>query len=139
MALNTSSDQLPDASATVVDNPHGKKLKSRHVTMIALGGIIGASLFVGSANVILAAGPAATLSYLGGGLIVFLAMRMLGEMAAARPAVGSFMEYARVGLGDWAAYIVGWLYWYFWVGVIAYEAVVGGGMIAEWFPAVPAW
>lgn len=117
----------------------GKKLKSRHVTMIALGGIIGASLFVGSANIIIAAGPAATLSYLAGGMIVFLAMRMLGEMAAARPAVGSFMEYARVGLGDWAAYIVGWLYWYFWVGVIAYEAVVGGGMIAEWFPAVPAW
>ena len=38
------------------------------------------------------------------------------------------MEYAREGLGDWAAYIVGWLYWYFWVGVIAFEAVVGGAM-----------
>ncbi|MGY3127288.1 GABA permease [Agrococcus sp. UYP33] len=126
----------PETSAGVIVT---KKLKSRHVTMIALGGIIGASLFVGSANIIIAAGPAATLSYLAGGMIVFLAMRMLGEMAAARPAVGSFMEYARVGLGDWAAYIVGWLYWYFWVGVIAYEAVVGGGMIAEWFPAVPAW
>ncbi|WP_225792676.1 amino acid permease [Agrococcus sediminis] len=107
--------------------------------MIALGGIIGASLFVGSANVILSAGPAAILSYLGGGLIVFLAMRMLGEMAAVRPAVGSFMEYARVGLGDWAAYIVGWLYWYFWVGVIAYEAVAGGGMLNAWFPGLPAW
>jgi GABA permease len=116
-----------------------KKLRTRHVTMITLGGIIGASLFVGSANIIREAGPAATLSYLAGGLLVFLAMRMLGEMAAARPAVGSFMEYARVGLGNWAAYIVGWLYWYFWVGVIAYEAVVGGGMINGWFPAVPPW
>ncbi|GEK80192.1 amino acid permease [Agrococcus baldri] len=121
-----------------LDQP-GKKLRTRHVTMITLGGIIGASLFVGSANIIREAGPAATLSYLAGGLLVFLAMRMLGEMAAARPAVGSFMEYARVGLGNWAAYIVGWLYWYFWVGVIAYEAVVGGGMINAWFPAVPPW
>nr|WP_241428973.1 amino acid permease [Agrococcus sp. ARC_14] len=117
----------------------GKKLRSRHVTMITLGGIIGASLFVGSANIIREAGPAATLSYLAGGLLVFLAMRMLGEMAAVRPTVGSFMEYARVGLGNWAAYIVGWLYWYFWVGVIAYEAVVGGGMINGWFPMIPAW
>lgn len=119
--------------------PQGKKLRTRHVTMITLGGIIGASLFVGSANIIRNTGPAAILSYAAGGLLVFLAMRMLGEMAAARPAVGSFMQYARVGLGKWAAYIVGWLYWYFWVGVIAYEAVVGGGILSGWFPALPAW
>ncbi|WP_245827753.1 amino acid permease [Sinomonas mesophila] len=116
-----------------------QKLRTRHVTMITLGGIIGASLFVGSANIVRSTGPAAIISYALGGLLVFLAMRMLGEMAAARPAVGSFMEYARVGLGNWAAYVVGWLYWYFWVGVIAYEAVVGGGILHGWFPALPAW
>jgi GABA permease len=116
-----------------------KKLRSRHVTMITLGGIIGASLFVGSGNVVRAVGPAAVVSYLIGGLLVFLAMRMLGEMAAARPAIGSFMEYARVGLGDWAGYLVGWLYWYFWVGVIAFEAVVGGSVLNGWFPGVPQW
>lgn len=125
----SSFDQLDDA----------KKLRSRHVTMITLGGIIGASLFVGSGNVVRSVGPAAILSYLIGGLLVYLAMRMLGEMAAARPAVGSFMEYARVGLGDWAAYLVGWLYWYFWVGVIAFEAVVGGSILHGWFPELPPW
>lgn len=117
----------------------GRKLRSRHVTMITLGGIIGASLFVGSGNVIRAVGPAAIISYLIGGLLVFLAMRMLGEMAAARPAIGSFMEYARVGLGDWAAYLVGWLYWYFWVGVLAYEAVLGGETMHAWFTFLPGW
>lgn len=116
-----------------------KKLRSRHITMITLGGIIGASLFVGSGNVVRAVGPAAVLSYLIGGLLVFLAMRMLGEMAAARPAIGSFMEYARVGLGEWAGYFVGWLYWYFWVGVIAFESVVGGSILNGWFPAAPQW
>ncbi|MBP1326871.1 GABA permease [Leucobacter exalbidus] len=121
-------------------NQHGgKKLRPRHVTMIALGGIIGASLFVGSGNVIRSVGPAAIISYLVGGLLVFLAMRMLGEMAAARPAIGSFMEYARVGLGDWAAYLVGWLYWYFWVGVLAYEAVLGGETLNAWFSFLPSW
>ena len=98
------------AGLVPVERPQAKKLRSRHVTMITLGGIIGASLFVGSGNVIRAVGPAAVLSYLIGGLLVFLAMRMLGEMAASRPAIGSFMEYARVGLGNWAAYLVGWLY-----------------------------
>ncbi|RJQ82119.1 amino acid permease [Amycolatopsis panacis] len=117
----------------------GKKLRSRHITMIALGGIIGASLFVGSGNVVRSVGPAAVVSYLLGGLLVFLAMRMLGEMAAARPAIGSFMEYARAGLGDWAGYLVGWLYWYYWIGVIAFESVVGGSVLDSWFPAVPQW
>ena len=132
----------PQTSAGTVQaekKPGGSKLRSRHVTMITLGGIIGASLFVGSGNVIRTVGPAAILSYLIGGLLVFLAMRMLGEMAAARPAIGSFMEYARVGLGDWAAYLVGWLYWYFWVGVLAYEAVLGGETLGGWFPFLPAW
>jgi GABA permease len=131
----------PDGSGGTAEHnlARGKKLRTRHVTMITLGGIIGASLFVGSANIVRTTGPAATLSYAIGGMFVFLAMRMLGEMAAARPAVGSFMEYARVGLGNWAAYVVGWLYWYFWVGVIAYEAVVGGGILHGWFPALPAW
>lgn len=134
----TGSSAAPAAGSGSPEVIH-KALRSRHVTMITLGGIIGASLFVGSGNVIRLVGPAAVLSYLLGGLLVFLAMRMLGEMAASRPAVGSFMEYARVGLGDWAGYFVGWLYWYFWVGVIAFEAVVGGSLLAGWFPAMPVW
>jgi len=119
--------------------PAGSRLRNRHVTMIALGGIIGASLFVGSGNTVRAVGPAAVLSYLIGGIIVFLVMRMLGEMAIARPHTGSFMEYARTAFGDWAGYFVGWLYWYFWVGVLAYEAVVGGAILHGWMPGVPQW
>lgn len=129
----------PETSAAQISGEKQKLLRPRHVTMITLGGIIGASLFVGSGNVIRAVGPAAIISYLIGGLLVFLAMRMLGEMAAARPAIGSFMEYARVGLGDWAAYLVGWLYWYFWVGVLAYEAVLGGETLQAWLPFLPSW
>lgn len=129
-----------DSSHPAPAGPHGpKKLRSRHITMITLGGIIGSSLFVGSANIIRSVGPAAVVSYLIGGLLVYLAMLMLGEMAAVRPAVGSFMEYARVGLGDWAAYLVGWLYWYFWVGVLAYEAVIGGHTLNGWFDGLPPW
>lgn len=138
---NWSQPVSPETSAGLgaVTQARSSKLRSRHVTMITLGGIIGASLFVGSGNVIREVGPAAIVSYLIGGLLVFLAMRMLGEMAASRPAIGSFMEYARVGLGDWAAYLVGWLYWYFWVGVLAYEAVLGGETLHTWLPALPSW
>ncbi|SJM50406.1 amino acid permease [Gulosibacter sp. 10] len=135
----TPTGPVPTGAAKGAAPRGPRKLASRHVTMITLGGIIGASLFVGSGNVIRTVGPAALISYLVGGLLVFLAMRMLGEMAAARPAIGSFMEYARVGLGDWAAYLVGWLYWYFWVGVLAYEAVLGGETLHGWFDFLPGW
>lgn len=136
-----SSDNTPVEPSAQTDaaGEPAKKLTNRHVTMITLGGIIGASLFVGSGNVIRAVGPAAMISYAVGGLLVILVMRMLGEMATASPAVGSFMEYARRGIGEWAGYLIGWLYWYFWVGVIAFDSVVGGTTLHGWFPAIPAW
>lgn len=114
-------------------------LKQRHMTLISIGGTIGAGLFVGSGVVIHQAGPAALLSFLLAGVLVMLVMRMLGEMAVAKPAVGSFYEYARLGLGDWAGFTVGWLYWYFWVIVVAVEAVAGAGVIGKWLPGAPVW
>ncbi len=114
-------------------------LRQRHVRMIALGGIIGASLFIGSGAVIHTVGPAAVLSYAIGGLLVVLVMRMLGEMATAHPTLGSFMEYARESLGGWAGFAIGWLYWYFWVGVVAFEAVAGAKILVQWIHGVPQW
>jgi len=115
------------------------------MTMIALGGVIGAGLFVGSGVVVKAAGPAAVLSFVITGLLVVLVMRMLGEMAVALPAVGSFYEYARLAwsdrprLGELAGFLAGWMYWYFWVIVVALEAVAGAGLIRYWLPNEPAW
>jgi GABA permease len=115
------------------------------MTMIALGGVIGAGLFVGSGVVIKSAGPAAVLSFVITGLLVVLVMRMLGEMAVALPAVGSFYEYARLAfsdrprLGELAGFLIGWMYWYFWVIVVAMEAVAGAGLIRVWLPDEPAW
>ena len=82
-----------------------KGLRQRHMTMISLGGVIGAGLFVGSGAVMNATGPGAILSYLAAGVLVVLVMRMLGEMAVARPVQGSFMEYARQALGSIVAIV----------------------------------
>jgi gamma-aminobutyrate permease len=106
--------------------------------MISIGGIIGAGLFVGSGAAIAAVGPAVIVSYLGAGAVIVLVMRMLSEMAAAHPNVGSFTEYARIGLGHWAGFVSGWLYWYFWVVVVAIEAIAGAAILALWVP-LPAW
>ena len=76
-----------------------RSLKPRHMTMISLGGVIGAGLFVGSGAVMNETGPAAVLSYVAAGALIVLVMRMLGEMAVANPTVGSFVEYCRSALG----------------------------------------
>jgi GABA permease len=107
-------------------------LKPRHVVMISLGGIIGAGIFVGSSGAIHLAGPAVVVSYALGGLLVFLIMRMLGEMALARPGLGTFAEYAALGLGRWAGFMTGWLYWYFWVITIGAETVAGAKLVQSW-------
>jgi L-asparagine transporter-like permease len=115
-----------------------KDLRQRHVTMISIGGIIGAGLFVGSSAGIATIGPAVVVSYLLAGAVVLLVMRMLGEMAAAYPEVGAFTEYARLGLGNWAGFTAGWLYWYFWVVVVAIEAIAGARVLQDWI-ALPTW
>jgi GABA permease len=114
-------------------------LQQRHMTMIALGGVIGAGLFVGSRVVIQSAGPAAALSFLLTGGLVILVMRMLGEMAVALPSAGSFYDYARLALGDFAGFLTGWMYWYFWVIVVAMEAIAGADLIRFWLPSLPEW
>jgi GABA permease len=116
-----------------------RSLQRRHMQMIALGGVIGAGLFVGSGVVISSAGPAAVISFALTGTLVVLVMRMLGEMAVAHPAVGGFYEYNRLALGEVAGFLTGWMYWYFWVIVVALEAVAGAKILGSWWPGVAPW
>ena len=76
-----------------------KDLKIRHITMISIGGVIGAGLFVGSGAVVHSAGSGSIVSYALAGLLVIFVMRMLGEMAAVNPTSGSFATYAREAIG----------------------------------------
>ncbi|SPF02930.1 amino acid permease [Streptomyces sp. MA5143a] len=114
-------------------------LKNRHLSMIAIGGVIGAGLFVGSSSGIATAGPGILLSYALVGTMVVLVMRMLGEMSAANPTSGSFSAHADRALGRWAGFSIGWLYWFFWVVVLAVEATAGAVILEGWIPAVPQW
>ena len=116
-----------------------RSLKARHVSMITFGGIIGAGLFVGSSTAISAIGPAAVLSYALAGFLVLLVMRMISEMAMALPGLQTFPDFARAGVGNWAGFLVGWLYWYFWVVVIAIEAIAGAKIIHGWLPQYEVW
>ncbi|WP_031466249.1 amino acid permease [Sciscionella sediminilitoris] len=114
-------------------------LGNRQMTMIAIGGVIGAGLFVGSGKAIGLAGPGALLAYLGVGILVVLVMRMLAEMAVAQPETGSFSSYASRELGSWAGLSVGWLYAYQWCVTVAFEAIAGAAIVHHAIPAIPSW
>ncbi|OBF25124.1 amino acid permease [Mycobacterium sp. ACS4331] len=115
-----------------------KALSQRQLTMIAIGGVIGAGLFVGSGVVIGDTGPGAFLTYGMAGVLIIMVMRMLAEMAVANPSTGSFADYSRNALGHWAGFSVGWLYWYFWVIVVGFEAIAGAKIIQYWID-IPLW
>ena len=111
-------------------------LKTRHLTMMSIAGVIGAALFVGSGKIIYTTGPAVVLAYLAGGIVVMLIMRMLGEMATSSPDTGSFSTYADKAIGRWAGFTIGWLYWWFWALLMAWEAYVAGMILNTWFPDI---
>ncbi|BCK71238.1 amino acid transporter [Streptomyces libani subsp. rufus] len=126
-------------AGTGAKEPLSAGLKQRHLTMLGLGGVIGAGLFVGSGAGIAVAGPGIVLSYLIAGALATLVMRMLGEMSAAIPASGAFSVHAERALGRWAGFSVGWLYWFLLVVVLAVEATGAAQIAHGWVPAVPQW
>lgn len=137
MLASKSAEKTAESSdAAATDGLH-RALRSRHVVMISLGGIMGAGLFVGSGAVIASTGPAVVLSYALAGAIVFCVMIMLGELIASI-GITSFTEYTRKPLGNYAAFLTGWLYAYFWIIVVAFEALVGAKMVAT-MSGLPDW
>ncbi|WP_079144454.1 amino acid permease [Streptomyces agglomeratus] len=122
-----------------VDSPLTHGLKQRHLSMIALGGVIGAGLFVGSGAGIAAAGPSIIVAYAISGLLVMLVMRMLGEMSAANPASGSFSVHAERAIGPWAGFTAGWAFWFLLCVAVGLEGIGAAKIMVGWFPDTPEW
>ncbi|MEU4357747.1 amino acid permease [Streptomyces virginiae] len=129
----------PEPPRTDSGSPLGNGLKQRHLSMIALGGVIGAGLFVGSGAGIAAAGPSIVLAYAASGLLVMFVMRMLGEMSAANPASGSFSVHAERAIGPWAGFTAGWMFWTLLCVGVAIEAIGAAHIMTGWFPGTPSW
>ncbi|WP_030934415.1 amino acid permease [Streptomyces sp. NRRL S-646] len=137
MPSSTTEVESPpqaDADATL---SHG--LKQRHLSMIALGGVIGAGLFVGSGAGIAAAGPSIVVAYTLSGLLVMLVMRMLGEMSAAYPSSGSFSAHAERAIGPWAGFTAGWSFWVLLCTAVGLEGIGAAKIVTGWLPHTPEW
>ncbi len=121
------------------ENKMQRGLKNRHLQMIALGTAVGTGLFYGSTATIALAGPAVSLSYLIGGIIIFFIVRMLGEMSVEEPVSGSFSYYAAKYWGDFPSFLAGWNYWFLYIIVSMAELTAVSIYVGYWFPDLPKW
>lgn len=135
-----TADETSDPSFS--DNHTGleRRMESRHLTMISLGGVIGTGLFVSSGYTINQAGPlGAILAYTIGSLLVYCVMVSLGELSVAMPYAGSFHLYAKRFIGPATAFVIAVLYWLNWAVALASEFTAAGLLMQRWFPHSPAW
>jgi D-serine/D-alanine/glycine transporter len=114
-------------------------LKNRHVQLIAIGGAIGTGLFLGAGKSIHLAGPSILFAYIITGAICFLIMRALGELLLTNLNYHSFVDFVRDYLGNMAAFITGWTYWFCWISIAMADLTAVGLYTEYWFPNVPQW
>ncbi|RKO92466.1 amino acid permease/ SLC12A domain-containing protein, partial [Blyttiomyces helicus] len=120
--------------------PTRRRLKARHLQMIAIGGTIGTGLFLSSGMSIAKAGPAgALLAYIIAGIMVFFVVSSLGEMATFMPISGSFNAYATRFVDPALGFTAGWTYWFQWALTLPAELTAAGVIIQFWLPNINGW
>ncbi|ALG30155.1 amino acid permease [Glutamicibacter halophytocola] len=131
----TSAHETPESESGL-----RRTMTSRHLVMIALGGVIGSGLFVSSGYTISQAGPlGAVLAYAVGALVAYMVMSGLGELSARHPVAGGFHAHATRDLGPAWGFATAWLYWLCWVVALASEFTAAGLLMQRWFPEIPVW
>lgn len=128
--------------AQKIDPASGVKraLKTRHLSMMALAGIIGPGLLVGAGGALASGGPASLLIGFGViGIIAFSIMQSLGEMTTLYPSGGAFTSLADRMVDKAFGVAVGWNYWLIWVCVLANEYNTISAIFVFWSDKVPLW
>ena len=117
-----------------------RAMSTRHLVMLSLGGAIGTGLFLGSGEVIAQTGPVgAIIAYILGGLIAYMVMLCLGELAVHMPVAGSFGAYAQKYIGPGTGYMISWVYWLTWTATLGTEFTAAALLMQEWFPHISMW
>ncbi|OCG77622.1 amino acid transporter [Gilliamella sp. Nev6-6] len=122
------------------ENQFKRTMKTRHLIMLSLGGVIGTGLFFNTGYIIATAGAIGTIiAYLIGALVVYLVMLCLGELAVAMPETGAFHTYASRFISPGTGYTVAWLYWLTWTVALGSSLTAAGLCMQYWFPSVSVW
>lgn len=122
------------------ENNFQRTMKTRHLVMLSLGGVIGTGLFFNTGYIIAEAGPIGTiLAYLIGAFVVYLVMLCLGELAVSMPETGAFHTYASRYISPATGYTVAWLYWLTWTVALGSSLTAAGFCMKHWFRDIDIW
>jgi len=116
-----------------------RRLSSRQLTMIGIGGAIGTGLFLGSTLAISHAGPGAIIAYIACGLVALVIAWALTEMVVVHPDAGAFGSIAHSYIGPWAGFVIRWAYFFGQVIAIGGEVIAAGIYLKYWWPGLPLW
>ncbi|KAI5964657.1 AGP3 [Candida pseudojiufengensis] len=112
-------------------------LKDRHLSLLALAGIIGPGIMVGAASA-LAEGPAAILiGFIVMGIIAFTMIQSAAELAVQYPKGNIFISIGSRFVDPAYGGAVGWYYVIIWVCVLANEYNSVSSLLQYWNPNVP--
>ncbi|KAF7542409.1 hypothetical protein G7Z17_g11599 [Cylindrodendrum hubeiense] len=112
-----------------------RALKARHITMIAMGGALGTGLLLGTGKALADAGPGSVvISYTIVGLLVYVVMTALGEMAAWLPMSAGFTGYASRFCDPSLGFALGWTYFFKYIIVTPNQITAGAMVLEYWFP-----
>ncbi|KAI8718370.1 AA-permease domain-containing protein [Fusarium sp. LHS14.1] len=110
-----------------------RRMKPRHLQMIAIGGSIGAGFFVGSGKALYNGGPASlTIDFLIIGVMIFNVVFALGELAVMYPVSGGFYVYSCRFIDPSWGFAMGWNYVAQWAVVLPLELTVCSVCIQYW-------
>ncbi|KAK5172115.1 uncharacterized protein LTR77_003753 [Saxophila tyrrhenica] len=138
--VDTKEHLAVTSHGTVVDHGLHRQLKSRHMRMISLGGVIGASIWYGVGVSIASSGPVGALvCFIVIGIDVFFVMQSIGEMSTLYPSAGAFTELAGIFIDGAVAVALGWNYWYLWAINLAAEYNLIAIVLSYWTDKVPAY
>ncbi|WP_322904737.1 amino acid permease [Paenibacillus campi] len=115
-----------------------KRLLPRHITFMAMGGVIGTGIFKGSSDTIGLAGPGVIFTYIFAGLLLLVVMGAIAEMATVYPN-RNMKDFISLAFGQRLAFIVGWLYCFMWLAVCVIEVIAAGSFLQFWFADTPLW
>jgi len=129
-----------EGNAAVAESPLARKLKGRHIQMIAIGGSIGTGLFVGSGGALATGGPASLLiAFTLIGMMLYCVVHALGELAVLYPVAGSFAAYSTRFIDPAWGFAMGWNYAMQWLIVLPLEIVAAAITVEYWqSPVNPA-
>ncbi|MFC1497029.1 amino acid permease [Verrucomicrobiota bacterium] len=90
-----------------------RELSLFHITMMGLGMMIGAGVFIGMGNAILHAGPGGVvLTFALNGVLALFTAMSYAELSSAIPRAGGAYNFARVGFGRETSFLAGWMEWF---------------------------